>query len=556
MNPSNPLIIQSDMVILLEVLNPLFESARDCLSLFAELVKSPEYIHSYQITPLSIWNASSSGLSGKEIVNMLEKYSKHALPQNVVSQILDYDSRYGKVSLINVDNSLYIQCSDPFIVSEILTSKELKPFLLGHNHNDFIPVGKDFRGHLKQALMNLGYPAKDLVGYDAATELSISLRVQTLKEEKLALRSYQQQAVDSFYADGSVYGGSGVVVLPCGAGKTIVGMAVMEKVSSETLILTTGITALRQWKSELLDKTTLDMDIIGEYSGEIKEIKPVTIATYQIITSRRSKDEEFVHFELFSNRNWGLIIYDEVHMLPAPVLRITAEIQAKRRIGLTATLIREDGLEKDVFTLIGPKKYDLPWKVLEEDGFIAHATCTEYRIALPDDLKMEYSLSDSRMKFRIASENRDKLIVIKKLLEMHAHDNVLIIGQYLEQLKQISDALNAPLITGAMKNRERERLYAAFKDGSIQVIVVSKVANFAIDLPDANVLIEVSGMFGSRQEEAQRLGRILRPKAGDNLAWFYTIVTYDTREQDFAIKRQLFLTEQGYKYSIIRFEGQ
>ena len=370
--------------------------------------------------------------------------------------------------------------------------------------------------------------------------------------KNLDLRWYQEEAAAAFHAGGGVTGGSGVIVLPCGAGKTVVGMAVMERIGAETLILTTGITALRQWISELLDKTLLSRQDIGEYSGEEKEIKPVTITTYRTLTQRRDKDSPFTHFKLFNSRNWGLVIYDEVHMLPAPVFRATSEIQSKRRLGLTATLIREDGLETDVFSLIGAKKYDLPWKSLEKAGYIAQATCTEIRIPLSDSDRYEYAIAPKRNKFRIAAENKNKLDVVMALLEKHSSDNILVIGQYIGQLKCISGKLGAPLITGATKSVERERLYASFRNGEIKVVVVSKVANFAIDLPDANVAIEISGTYGSRQEEAQRLGRILRPKASDNRSWFYTLVSEDTNEIDFSEKRQMFLTEQGYRYEIRR----
>jgi len=525
------------MSVLLEVLNPLFEEARDALSVFADLQKSPEYMHTYKITPLSLWNAASSGATAEMAIGFLARYAKHEIPQAVTSAMLDYGKRYGKVRLIEELGEFYLECSDEGVLAEVRTA-------LKSPTGERIRVSAAFRGQMKQILLKIGYPVVDLAGYSEAALFSIKLN------DSFAMRWYQAEAAESFHAGGRVTGGSGVIVLPCGAGKTVVGLGVMEKVGAETLILTTSITALRQWRDEILDKTYLTPEDIGEYSGEVKEIKPVTITTYQILTLRRDKDSPFVHFELFNRRNWGLIIYDEVHMLPAPVFRITSEIQSKRRLGLTATLIREDGLETEVFSLIGSKKYDMPWKALEKAGFIAQAHCTEVRVSLSTEDRYAYAIAEKRSKFRIAAENANKFTVLSALLEKHREDNVLIIGQYIEQLKSISKTLDAPLITGATKSAERERLYSAFRNGEIKIIVVSKVANFAIDLPDANVAIEMSGAFGSRQEEAQRLGRILRPKLGDNSAWFYAIVSEDTNEMEFSAKRQMFLTEQGYKYEI------
>ena len=533
----NPLIVQSDMSVLLEVMNPLFEEARDALNSFAELQKSPEYMHTYKITPLSLWNAASSGTSSEAVVAALRKYAKHDIPEVVAASIADYGRRYGKIRLVAEGDAFYLECADADTLLEART-------ILKAPEGDRIRVSSAFRGQIKQILLKAGYPVVDLAGYSEAAAFRVELN------GSFTQRWYQTEAADAFHAGGGVTGGSGVVVLPCGAGKTIVGMVVMEKVNSETLILTTGITALRQWRSELLDKTGLSPDDIGEYSGERKEIRPITITTYQTLTQRRDKDSPFIHFELFNRRNWGLIIYDEVHMLPAPVFRATAEIQSKRRLGLTATLIREDGLETDVFSLIGSKKYDLPWKSLEKAGYIAEAYCTEVRVKLPAQERRAYSAADPRQKFRIAAENSAKIGAMNELLKKHRDDNVIIIGQYIDQVKKISEALGAPLIMGSTPSRERERIYGEFRRGYIKLIVVSKVANFAIDLPDANVAIELSGAFGSRQEEAQRLGRILRPKPGDNRAWFYAIVSEDTNEMDFSAKRQMFLTEQGYKYAI------
>jgi len=552
--PQNPLIVQSDKTVLLEVMNPQFEEARDALARFAELVKSPEHIHTYSITPLSLWNAAASGLHAAEILSDLARLSKFPLPENLRQDIADYVSRYGRVQLIKDETgSLLLKSADPLLLTEIWHNKTVRPYLLEAT-GDGLLVDPDRRGHVKQAMIKVGFPVEDLAGYLTGAPLELMLRPITLSGRRFGLRPYQEQAVDSFYKGGSIFGGSGVVVLPCGAGKTVVGMGAMSTIQQKTLILTTNITAVRQWMDELLDKTTLSRDQVGEYSGEVKAIRPVTVTTYQILTYRESTNDDFVHFGLFNAQDWGLIIYDEVHMLPAPVFRVTSEIQAKRRLGLTATLVREDGREEDVFSLIGPKRHDVPWKVLERQGFIATATCHEIRVPLDDDRRLEYAVAEDRAKFRIASENPGKNPLVHELVQRHSGDLILVIGQYLDQLKTLAAELKAPLITGQVPTREREELYARFKRGEIRLLVVSKVANFAVDLPDASVAIQVSGTFGSRQEEAQRLGRILRPKADGSPAFFYSLVTRETRDQEFAAKRQLFLTEQGYRYQISHAE--
>lgn len=549
-NPDNPLIVQSDKTILVEVNNKLYEEVRDEVARFAELEKSPEHIHTYKLSSLSLWNACSSGMTAETIINILEKYGKFDLAQNVRRDIEDTVKKFGKIKLIRQGDELLLVSADKYLIKEINNHKKIQPYILEQKNDYQLTIKPVMRGQIKHALIKIGFPVEDSAGYDTGKEFNIALRDITLDGKKLILRDYQKHAADIFYDRGSTNGGSGVIVLPCGAGKTVTGMAIMDKIKAETLILTTNITALRQWKQELLDKTTITEEDIGEYSGEVKEIKPVTISTYQILTHRNNKTEEFPHFSIFNKKNWGFIIYDEVHMLPAPVFRVTAEIQAIRRLGLTATLIREDGLEEDVFSLIGSKKVDVPWKDLEKKGWVACANCVEVRVPMPESIRMNYAVSDSRQKFRIASENDKKHEVIHWLLEKHINDNVLIIGQYIEQLNRIAQQINAPVITGKTSNNERSKLYDEFKAGRLKRLVVSKVANFAIDLPDANVAIQVSGTFGSRQEEAQRLGRVLRPKQGDNIAYFYSIVTADSREQDFAANRQLFLTEQGYKYYI------
>lgn len=554
--PQNPLIVQSDKTVLLEVMNPLFEEARDLLATFAELVKSPEHIHTYHITPLSLWNAAASGLTAEAVIGGLERLSKFPLPENLRQDIIDYVARFGRVQLVQTpDGALVLRSADKLLLTEVWHNKKVRPYLL-HERVDGLAVDPERRGHVKQAMIKVGFPVEDLAGYTEGAALEIALRAVTLTGRPFELRRYQQQSVDAFYKGGSIFGGSGVIVLPCGAGKTVVGMGSMAAVQQQTLVLTTNVTAVRQWIDELIDKTTLTRDQVGEYTGEVKEIKPVTVTTYQMLTYRESSDERapFPHFQVFNARQWGLIVYDEVHMLPAPVFRVTSEIQAMRRLGLTATLVREDGAEEDVFSLIGPKRYDVPWKVLERQGFIATAVCREIRVPLHDDLRLPYAVAEDRTKFRVASENPVKNQVVHQLVRRHRGDQILVIGQYLDQLKALSTELDAPLITGQVPNREREDLYARFKRGDIHVLVVSKVANFAIDLPDANVAIQVSGTFGSRQEEAQRLGRILRPKADGSTAYFYSLVTRETRDQEFAAKRQLFLTEQGYRYEIVHAE--
>ncbi|HET8522284.1 MAG TPA: DNA repair helicase XPB [Thermomicrobiales bacterium] len=551
-NPANPLIVQSDKSILVEADNPRYEEARDALARFAELEKSPEHIHTYRITPLSLWNAASAGDDAQFIVGALEELGKYELPANVRTDILDYVSRYGRVKLVQDDNHLQLVSEDPALLIEIEHHRHLKPFLHGRSSTGGLLVDPARRGHIKQALVQFGYPAEDLAGYVSGTPLHIELRPASLATgEPFDLRDYQREAVEIFHAGGSSRGGSGVIVMPCGAGKTVVGLGVLGELQSETLILTPSIVAARQWIREIVDKTTVPADAIGEYSGEIKEIKPITVTTYQVLTYRPKRTEEFPHFELFNKADWGLIVYDEVHLLPAPVFRITAEIQARRRLGLTATLIREDRRETDVFSLIGPKRYDVPWKDLERQGWIATAECHEIRLRLPDDLRMEYALADEREKYRVAAENPAKLTTLDQLVAHHANDQMLIIGQYLDQLDAVAARYDAPLVTGKTATREREKLYDQFRTGELKLLVVSKVANFSIDLPDAAVAVQLSGTFGSRQEEAQRLGRILRPKADGQIAHFYTLVTRETRDQEFAANRQKFLTEQGYRYEIL-----
>ena len=553
-DPTNPFIVQSDRSVLVEVDNPRYTEARDAIAPFAELEKSPEHIHTYRISNLSLWNAAAAGFSAAEVVAVLQKYTKFPIPQNIPTDIAETVSRYGRIKLERIDaDTLKLVCADKPLLAELARNKKVKEYLGEKLDDTSFVVNPAHRGVLKQVLITVGYPAEDLAGYTEGALLPIALRETTAGGLPFHVRDYQREAADVFHAGGDVRGGSGVIVLPCGAGKTVVGIAAMALLQKNTLVLTTSITAVKQWKREIIDKTSLTDNEVKEYTGETKEIGPVTIATYQILTYRPDKTEDFPHFGLFDQRDWGLIVYDEVHLLPAPVFRVTAQIQARRRLGLTATLIREDGREGDVFSLIGPKKYDVPWRELETKGWIASASCTELRVALPTDAtRMEYAVADHRAKYRIASENVAKDDVVAELLARYHDQRVIVIGQYLSQLHRLAERFDLPLITGSTVTSEREELYNKFRSGEVRHLVLSKVGNFAIDLPDANVLIQVSGTFGSRQEEAQRLGRILRPKSsGDGDAHFFTLVTRDTRELDFAHHRQMFLTEQGYSYEIL-----
>ncbi len=549
--PDNPLIVQGDHTVLVEVGSPRYEAARNELIRFAELVKSPEHIHTYRITPLSIWNARAAGIPARNIMDALIEFSKYAVPDHVLVKINDFASRFGRVKLARHEKGLRLTADHVVLAEEIRHAPGIGDLLAERLSDTAFYVRTVDRGRIKQELIRAGFPAEDLAGYAPGERVDFAVRATTASGADFAFRPYQRQAAAAFYAKGGDQGGAGVVVLPCGAGKTIVGISCMAQLQTSTLILTTNVTAIRQWKAELLDKTTLSETEIGEYSGNIKEIRRITVATYQIMTYRHRKEGGFPHLSLFDDRNWGLIIYDEVHMLPAPVFQVTAGLQAKRRLGLTATLVREDGREEDVFALIGPKKVDVPWKEMEQQGWIAKARCREIRVPLPEDLRMPYAVANRRRKFRLASENPLKQGLIREIMTRHKGEQMLLIGMYIDQLKEAAQGLDIPLITGSTSQKRRDRLYGDFKNGRIGVLAVSKVANFAVDLPDASVAIQISGTFGSRQEEAQRLGRILRPKPGENQAHFYSLVTHDTVEQDFALKRQLFLCEQGYEYIIV-----
>jgi DNA excision repair protein ERCC-3 len=545
------MIVQSDRTVLLQMGLPDSDEARDLLARFAELVKSPEHVHTYRMTPLSLWNAAATGVQAEEIVKALGTYSRFPVPPTLLREVEELLQRWGKFRLVaGEDGDLILESDDTRLLDQVAVNPRISPLLKEDLGNGRRSVAVSHRGLLKQAMVRLQWPVEDLAGYAEGEDLPMTLREVTVSGEPFALRSYQKASVQVFHAGGSVKGGSGVVVLPCGAGKTVVGLAAMVELAKSTLILTTSVTALRQWRRELVERTSLTEEQVGEYSGEEKIVAPVTVATYQILTHRRSKDKPFTHFELFRKRNWGLIIYDEVHLLPAPVFRILADIQGRRRLGLTATLVREDGREDEVFSLIGPKKYDVPWRELEQQGFIAAASCVEVRVSPDADLRRQYYAASDREAFVLAATNPAKDAVVGELLERHRGERILVIGHYLSQLRQVAANLDLPVLTGSTPQAERERLYGMFRDGELPVLVVSKVANFAVDLPAASVAIQISGTFGSRQEEAQRLGRILRPKPGANQAWFYTLVTRDTIEVEYARRRQIFLAEQGYRYEI------
>ena len=550
LSEEKPIIVQSDGTILLDVHSSNFEAARDDISVFAELEKSPEHIHTYSISPISLWNAASAGIPTDQVIKRLKKWSRFAIPENVLFQIEDSGSLFGKLVLVETSSpgTLLLKVENIILYNSLLAVKKLEKLLMpAPGENGFFVRTLD-RGTVKQELINLGYPVKDNIPLRAGEPMEFKLRETTAGGKKLVIRDYQIEAANAFYGKGAPGNGYGTVVMACGSGKTLVGMKIMELMQTQTLILTTNIAAVHQWMEELLDKSFVKAEDIGEYSGEKKEIKPITVATYQILTWRPDKKEHFPHFEIFKKNRWGLIIYDEVHLLPAPVFRITAEIQAISRVGLTATLIREDGREKDLFSLVGPKKYDSPWKDLQAKGWIADASCHEIRVELPEDIKVPYSIAGKRDKFRLASENPRKLPIIKELIDNHPDDYILIIGQYLSQLKEVKKMLDVPIITGQTPNKTREEIYNRFRRGEERVIIVSKVANFAIDLPDASMAIQISGSFGSRQEEAQRLGRILRPKERNST--FYTLTSRFTVEEEFSANRQKFLTEQGYRYLI------
>ncbi|MBQ1710901.1 MAG: DEAD/DEAH box helicase [Treponema sp.] len=576
MNFENPLIVQGDRSLLLDVHAPLAEECRNALIPFAELEKSPEHLHTYKLSPLSLWNAASAGFTAENAIEVLQKFARYDVPQSIVMWIKEISSRFGKIKLIAgpdievpvkedsaekiIEHFLYLVADSLPVYKEIAANRTVKKLLTETLEGDKKAPEHSFllkltdRGTIKQLLLQAGWPVDDKVALSDGEPLDVSLRETTSQGKPLIIREYQKNSAKALIGDKGPGTGFGTIVLPCGAGKTIVGMTIMDMLKTSTLIITTNISAVHQWIDELLDKTNLTADQIAEYSGENKEIKQVTVATYQVLTWRPDKEGPYPHFSIFHERPWGLIIYDEVHMLPAPVFRVVAELQAVRRVGLTATLVREDGCEGYVFSLVGPKRYDVPWKELERDHWIASAECIEVRVDLPVSQEINYAVATAREKHKIASMNPDKIPIVKEIIEKCPNDKILVIGQYLDQLDQITKMLGCPIITGKTPNTERDKIYADFRQGKIRVLVVSKVANFAIDLPDASLAIQVSGTFGSRQEEAQRLGRILRPK--EQKSRFFTLITRNTVEEEFGSNRQKFLAEQGYEYKIVRYDGE
>jgi len=538
--PDGPLIVQSDKTLLLEVDHPRAEEARRAIAPFAELERAPEHMHTYRVTPLGLWNARAAGHDAEQVVNALITHSRYAVPHALLVDIAETMDRYGRLTLLkDEEHGLVLRTTDRPVLEEVLRHKKIKPLVGARIDDDRVVVHPSERGHLKQELLKVGWPAEDEAGYVDGEAHAIDLA-----QDGWSLRPYQQQAVDGFW-----HGGSGVVVLPCGAGKTLVGAGAMAQAKATTLILVTNTVSARQWRDELLKRTSLTEDEIGEYSGARKEIRPVTIATYQVLTTRRKG--AYTHLDLLDARDWGLVVYDEVHLLPAPIFRMTADLQARRRLGLTATLVREDGREADVFSLIGPKRFDAPWKDIEAQGYIAPADCVEVRVTLPDSERLAYATAEPEDRYRLASCTGAKNAVIERIVAKHRGEPTLVIGQYLEQLDELSGRLGAEVLTGQTSVAERQRLFQAFRTGEIDLLVVSKVANFSIDLPEASVAIQVSGTFGSRQEEAQRLGRVLRPKGDGRTAHFYTVVSRDTVDAEFAAHRQRFLAEQGYAYRIV-----
>jgi DNA excision repair protein ERCC-3 len=535
-----PLIVQSDKTLLLDIDHPMSTECRRAIAPFAELERSPEHIHTYRLTPLGLWNARAAGHDAEQVIDTLIKYSRYAVPHSILIDVAETMSRYGRLRLeMDPVHGLILITTDTAVLEEVIRAKKIAPLLGARIDPETITVLPSQRGQIKQSLLRLGWPAEDFAGYVDGQAHDISLVQKDWK-----IRPYQELAAEGFW-----HGGSGVVVLPCGAGKTIVGAAAMAHAKATTLILVTNTIAARQWREELLKRTTLNEDEIGEYSGAKKEIRPVTIATYQVMTKK--KNGVYAHLDLFDSYDWGLIIYDEVHLLPAPIFRFTADIQSRRRLGLTATLVREDGMEGEVFSLIGPKRFDVPWKEIEAQGYIAPAECIEVRVNLTETERLAYATAEPENRYRSCATTRTKRDVVQALVEKHADDQVLVIGQYIDQLDDLSETLGAPLIKGETPIKEREILFNQFRTGEIKCLVVSKVANFSIDLPDATIAIQVSGAFGSRQEEAQRLGRILRPKSDGRGAKFYSVISRDTIDQDFAQNRQRFLAEQGYSYKII-----
>ena len=555
MTNDQPLIVQGVDTLLLEVATPRFEAARSQLLAFAELIKAPEHVHTYRVTALSIWNARAAGVTVEQIVATLREFSRYPVPEATVAEIRSHAARFGKLRLLAGDHGLVLESSDDESLEIARRHREVSKWLGDRIGRRTFQVDAEKRGLLKLALVRAGFPPNDEAGYTRGLPLSFALRETTLSGQPFVLRAYQVEAARAFDDARLTAGGSGVIVLPCGAGKTVVGLACARPLQCTTLVLCTSVTAARQWIAEALDKTTLDAEQVGLYAGPKRALRPFTVATYQMLTYRRRADEPMTNLEVFDRGNWGLIIYDEVHLLPAPVFQITAALQARRRLGLTATLVREDGHEDDVFALIGPKKADVPWRELEHQGWVATARCTELRVPLARPRRLSYAASGPRRQFRMAAENPAKTALVRALLERHPDDRILVMAMYVEQIRELAAALDIPVLTGTSSQKRRDKLFAAFRDGEIRRLAVSKIGSLALDLPEANVAIQVSGTFGSRQEEAQRLGRILRPKRDGGQAYFYSLVSAATVEQEFAMHRQRFLCEQGYEYAIADAEA-
>jgi DNA excision repair protein ERCC-3 len=541
-------IVQGDRSVLVEVDHPGYERARDVLVRCAEIEKSPEHVHTYRLSDLALWNAAAAGVTAEEILAGLRSVSRFALPGHVEHEIRERVGRHGTVVLADVPEDptrLRLSVTEALLFERLQRDKTTAPFLdlfLG-NDRSFL-LRREYRGVVKQAIMKLGWPVLDTAGLTPGAPLSIEER-----RDVFTPYPYQVRAVQAFVDSG----GHGVVVLPCGAGKTVIGLMAAARLGVRTLVITSSREACAQWRRELVSKSTLTKDQVALYDVTSKSVAPVTITTYSMLGRKGgSGPTSHTHFDRLAEEPWGLLIYDEVHLLPAPVFRLAAELQSRRRLGLTATLIREDGRAPDVFALIGPKRYDVPWRELEASGHVAAATCFETRLPLPNELHTAYATASAREQPRIAGENPLKLRLLGRIAERHSGDRVLVMGSYLDPLAAAGRLLDAPVITGETPHRDREKHYEAFRRGAIRRLVLSRVGNFAIDLPDANVLVQLSGTMGSRQEEAQRLGRVLRPKPGG--ASFYTLVTRDTIEQEHALHRQLFLTEQGYRYYIDEVE--
>ncbi|MDG5788317.1 DEAD/DEAH box helicase family protein [Evansella sp. AB-P1] len=539
-----PLLIQNNGVIFFRSTHPEAKIVQPFLSEFAQLKKTPSSLHMYELSPFSFWYAREQGISLNEIKEFLETFSGIRLPDRFSIQLEEWEGKNGKFQLINhKEFGPCLTSSQEGLMKELFQKDRKNYSIYKNGDREYTPISLAERGLIKQQLMDKGYSVIDCLGYETGKSLSISL------QRNVSLRPYQKEAVSSFIQQKGVNEGNGFIILPCGSGKTVVGLGVLEQIKEETLILVPNDTSLQQWYEELLEKTTLNKSQVGRYTREKKEVKEVTITTYQMLTYQGNSDSKFPHFSLFHKRSWGLVIYDEVHLLPAPLFRLTSKLQGKRRLGLTATFVREDGKEGDIYSLIGPKRYEVGISLLEQNNWIARPICKEIKTPFNEKQWAHFLSLSKRERFRYASENKGKINVVDKLLHDHKGDSIIIIGQYLDQLNIIANTFSLPLLTGKTSKKERQEMYTQFKEGKQKVLVLSKIANMAVDLPDANVAIQVSGTYGSRQEEAQRIGRLLRPKKNNESVYFYTIVTPMTKEEEVASHRQLFMVEQGYSYS-------